>query len=229
MALGIRLRRFARKASSRTRRAALAPFVRVQPDPTLVRLGSAGCDWWVPDDAVVPGAVAYCAGAGEDISFDLELNRRGMDVVALDTTPRAAAYVASVDPGDDWITFVPVGMWTKRAALTFHAPADPREVSYTLLELQRTGRSRAVDSLPAITAAGGHDHVDLLKLDIEGAESSVLPDLLRTGPHSPVVRFEYDQPQPARKLRRLLAAFHEAGYVLVCRERWNCTLRMAKA
>src|SRR5262245_22754337 len=71
--LGIHRRRFARKASSRTRRAALGPLVRVQPDPTLVRLGSAGCGWWVPADVVVPGAVAYCAGAGEDITFDLEL------------------------------------------------------------------------------------------------------------------------------------------------------------
>jgi FkbM family methyltransferase len=227
--LGLRLRCFARKASSRTRRAALGPLVRVRPDPTLVRLGSAGCGWWVPADVVVPGAVAYCAGAGEDITFDLELHRRGLDVVTLDPTPRAAAHVASVDPGDDRFTFVPVGLWTERATLTFHAPADPRDVSYSVLDLQHTGGARAleaeVDSLGSPMADQGHDHVDLLKVDIEGAESTVLPDLLRTGPRPPVVCFEYDQPQPARGLLRLLAAFREAGYALVSRERWNFTVR----
>jgi FkbM family methyltransferase len=229
--VGIRLRRFVRKASSRSRRAALAPLVRVRPDPSLVRLGSAACGWWVPADVAVPGAVAYCAGAGEDISFDLALHRRGLDVVTLDPTPRAAAHVAAVDPGDDRFTFVPVGLWTERATLTFHAPADPRDVSYSLLDLQHTGEQRAlvaeVDSLASLMAARGHDHVDLLKVDIEGAESTVLPDLLETGLRPPVVCFEYDQPQSARGLLRLLAAFREAGYALVARERWNFTVRLS--
>ncbi len=77
MAAGIRVRRVARKASSRSRRTLLAPLLRVRDDPTLVRLGSPGGGWWVPESVVRAGAVAYCAGAGEDVTFDLELHRRG--------------------------------------------------------------------------------------------------------------------------------------------------------
>jgi hypothetical protein len=73
-------------------------------------------------------------------------------------------------------------------------------------------------------AANGHDHVDLLKVDIEGAESAVLPRLVRDGPHPQVVCFEYDQPQSSLALLRLLRAFRGAGYELVHRERWNFTV-----
>jgi len=219
---------WARRASSRSRRTLLAPALRVRPDPTLVRLGSQGCGWWVPAEVVRPGAVAYCAGAGEDISFDLELHRRGMDVVTIDPTPRAVAHVATVHPGGDRFTFVPVGLWYERAELTFHAPADARDVSHSVMDLQHTGLERAftasVDSLAGIMAANGHDHVDLLKVDIEGAESAVLPRLARDGPHPQVVCFEYDQPQSSLALLRLLRAFRGAGYELVHRERWNFTL-----
>lgn len=64
----------------------------------MVRLGSDGCGWWVPKAVVRPRAIAYCAGAGEDISFDLELHRRGLTVVTIDPTPRAIAHVDSVQP-----------------------------------------------------------------------------------------------------------------------------------
>jgi FkbM family methyltransferase len=228
MGTGITLRRAARKASSRARRTLLAPALRVHDGPALVRLGSPGGGWWVPGDVLAPGNVAYCAGAGEDISFDLELHRRGLDVVTIDPTPRAGAHVRAVAPGDHRFHFVPVGLWHERTELTFYAPHDPRDVSHSVLNLQHTRQDRAfiatVDTLSGIMAGQGHDHIDLLKVDIEGAESSVLPDLLRAGPHPRVVCFEYDQPQSSWRLLRMLDAFRETGYRLVRRERWNFTL-----
>ena len=198
-----------------------------------MRLGSPGGGWWVPGDHVQPGAVAYCAGAGEDVSFDLELWRRGLDVVTIDPTPRAQTHVRSVDPGDARFRFVPLGLWHEPDELTFYAPDDPHDVSHSVANLQHTGPERAftarVDSLPGIMAAAGHDHVDVLKVDIEGAESTVLPHLLRTGPHPPVVCFEYDQPQSSRALLRLLRRFRDHGYALVRMERWDFTLRRAEA
>jgi FkbM family methyltransferase len=221
------LRRLRRKVSSRTRRALLTPFLHVEVEPGLVRLGSAACGWWVPEDVVRPGAVAYCAGAGEDISFDLELHRRGMDVVTIDPTPRAIAHVRRVAPSDDRFTFLPMGLWDEPGELTFYAPADAG-VSHSVLNLQRTpagdGFTATVDSLASMMAAQGHDHIELLKVDIEGAESTVLPQLLRDGLHPRVVCFEYDQPQSSAALLRLLAAFRASGYRLVRRERWNFTL-----
>ncbi len=231
--MGTSARRFVRKASSRSRRALLAPLLQVEDDPTLVRLGSARGGWWVPDEVLRPGAIAYCAGAGEDISFELELWRLGLDVVTIDPTPRAAAHIRDAAPTDERFRFVAVGLWTEPGELTFYAPDDPGDVSHSVVNLQRTGVDRAftapVDSLAGIMATQGHDHVDLLKADIEGAESTVLPELLRTGPHPAAVCFEYDQPQSLRGLLRLLRAFRNGGYALVRQERWNFTLRREAA
>ena len=227
-----RVRRLRRKVSTRARRTLLTPFLRIEDDPSVVRLGSPGCGWWVPAGVVRPGAVAYCAGAGEDISFDLELHRRGMHVVTIDPTPRAIAHVQQVDPRDERFTFVPMGLWDGPAELTFYAPADTADVSHSVLNLQRTGDASAftakVDELASIMAAQGHERIDLLKVDIEGAESRVLPHLLDVGPLPTVVCFEYDQPQSSRALLRLLRGFEEHHYRLARREKWNFTLVRTK-
>ena len=228
------VRRLARKVSTRSRRTLLTPVLRIEDDPSLVRLGSQDCGWWVPLDAVRPEAIAYCAGAGEDITFDLELHRRRMHVFTIDPTPRAVAHVAAVDPGDDRFTFVRMGLWHEPDELTFYAPADPADVSHSVFNLQRTDAADSftarVDTIDSIMASHRHDHVDLLKLDIEGAESSVLPHLLRDdGPRPSVVCFEYDQPQSSTALLRLLSTFRDRGYRLIRREKWNFTLRRASA
>ena len=212
--------------SSRSRRLVLGPFLGVRHQVAVVRLGSHGCGWWVPEAVVRPGAVAYCAGAGEDISFDLELHRRGLTVVTIDPTPRAIAHVDSVRPDDDRFTFLPVGLWHEPAELSFYGPANPSAVSHSVVNLQRTTQSftARVDSLANLMAAQGHDHIDLLKVDIEGAESTVLPQLLEHGPRPAVVCFEYDQPQSSRSLLRLLGRFRVNGYDLVHNERWNFTM-----
>jgi FkbM family methyltransferase len=224
--VGVRARTFLRLASSRSRRTAMQPLLRARSGVELVRLGSRGSGWWVPVDAVVAGAVAYCAGAGEDISFDLELHRRGLTVVTIDPTPRAIAHVESVKPDDERFTFVPVGLWHEPGELTFYAPDDPGSVSYSALNLQRTSEHfvAKVQPLAGIMRELGHDRIDLLKVDIEGAESKVLPHLIDHGPHPAVVCFEYDQPQSVWRLQGLLRRFRQAGYELVRQERWNFTL-----
>lgn len=75
---------------------------------SLVRLGSDYGGWWLPRDAVTSGAVAYCAGAGEDISFDLALHEAGVRVTTFDPTPRAIAYVTEMNPGPPF-RFLPIG------------------------------------------------------------------------------------------------------------------------
>ena len=43
----------------------------------LVRLGTDLCGWWLPEFILRPRAVAYCAGAEDDISFALALHDPG--------------------------------------------------------------------------------------------------------------------------------------------------------
>src|SRR5437899_2285157 len=90
----------------------------------LIRLGTEYGGWWIPSSVIQPGTVAYCAGAGEDISFDVALYERGCRVVTFDPTPRAIEYVRRTGPRDKRFHFVPVGWWDEDTDLPFFAPRD---------------------------------------------------------------------------------------------------------
>ncbi|HEY6003537.1 MAG TPA: FkbM family methyltransferase, partial [Anaeromyxobacter sp.] len=61
----------------------------------------------------------------------------------------------------------------------------------------------------------GHQRIDLLKMDIEGAEYAVLENMLATGVRPRIVCVELEHPSPVRNVRTVLA-LRRAGYD-VCR------------
>ncbi len=69
----------------------------------------------------------------------------------------------------------------------------------------------------------GHDHLDLLKLDIEGAEHETIRALLRDGLRPAVLCVEFDQPEPLALGLATTAALRAAGYRLVKLDWFNLT------
>lgn len=206
-------------------RYALRTLLRPAPPADLVRLGSDYGGWWVPTSAARPGGIAYCAGVGEDITFDVALHDRGCDVVSIDPVPRAAAHVASHGPVSGRFTFHPYGLAAADGVVAFFPPKDPRHVSYSMVNLQRTSVATElpVRSLRTLLADSGHDRIDILKLDIEGAEYEVLSQLLVDGPLPTVLCVEFDQPVPLRRTVRMSRRLTAVGYRVAKVERFNVT------
>jgi FkbM family methyltransferase len=218
---------FSRKVMSRARRATFGTLIGALPTRPrgLVRLGTDYGGWWVPLDYIRPGAVAYCVGAGEDVSFDLELLARGCTVRTIDPTPRAIEYVRSLNLRTERFTFVPVGLGHP-GRRRMYAPRDSRHVSHSLVNLQRTSNYIEVDVMTPgeLMRRLGDDHIDLLKVDVEGAEYEVIEWLLRENVRPHVLCIEFDQPQPIRRSRRALRALQNVGYSLVHVEGFNSLL-----
>jgi len=191
----------------------------------LIRLGTVYGGWWVPPDEIGFGKLAYCAGAGEDISFDLALHERGCRVVTFDPTPRAIEHVRTHAPSDERFQFCPVGWWDGDAELRFWAPRDPSHVSHSIVNLQKTDEFfvGAVKPVCALMKELGDESVDLIKMDIEGAEYRVIRSLLGSGPRPRVLCVEFDQPQPIWRTASAVMRLRAAGYSLVKVERWNYT------
>lgn len=191
----------------------------------LVRLGSRYGGWWVPTSVLTPGAVAYCAGAGEDVTFDLELLDRGLRVTTFDPTPRSVEYVDSLKIENERFHFVPVGWWSEDAEVDLYAPGDPAHVSYSALDLQGTGESITVPVQRVATLARelGDGALDLIKMDIEGAEMVVIPDLLSSGPLPRVLCVEFDKVRPLREVISLIRRVKRAGFVPARSEGRNVT------
>jgi FkbM family methyltransferase len=141
-------------------------------------LGTEYGGWAVPRGVIEPGWVCYCAGAGIDISFDVELVRRfGCEVLTLDPTDEAREVFARVAGGEPRLRFEQVAVWSSDGELRMFRAADPSHQTLSADNLQRTDRTVTVParSLPSLMRAHGHERIDLLKLDVEGAEYELLP------------------------------------------------------
>lgn len=218
-------RRIYRSIANRLRHRSLKAYLRPREGSDLVRLGSDHGGWWLPQGVARPGAVAYLGGAGEDITLDLELHERGCLVRTIDPTPRAIAYVQSVAPASDRFQFLPVGLWDVEDTIEFFAPSQPQFVSHSAVNLFDTepAFTAFVKPVHQIMSEVGDDHVDILKLDIEGAEHRTLEALVANGPLPEALCVEFDQPQPLRRIVDRVRKLRAAGYELRKIEDWNYT------
>jgi FkbM family methyltransferase len=197
----------------------------------LVRLGSDYGGWWVPEQAISTGGCAYCAGVGIDVTFDVALiDRYDCEVWAFDPTPSVIDAVVGWDTPDRW-HFEPVGLWDRESTIRFYAPARLNHGSLSATNAQRTEDfiEARVEALPAIMRRLGHDRLDILKMDIEGAEGRVLESMLSSGIRPTVLCVEFDQPEVPWRTRRRVRALLAGGYVLVRVEYWNYTFLLADA
>ncbi|TXH32183.1 MAG: FkbM family methyltransferase [Actinobacteria bacterium] len=161
-----------------------------------VRLGSASCGWLVPADWEVEAPVCVCVGAGEDISFDVALaDTRGAQVFILDPTPRAVAHVAAALSGRDDIAFRPWAVWSEDTEVELYEPANPSHVSHSIVNLQSTARSFVAPArtIATVMSEFSLNHVDLLKLDIEGAEYAVIQAVLDSKADVGIINVEFDE------------------------------------
>lgn len=163
-----------------------------------VRLGSSGYGGWTiyPGSHLGPGSIVYSVGVGEEISFDLALIERfGCELIAFDPTPKSIAWLKQQQLPNK-LQFYPWGLAGADGYASFQAPNDPRHVSYRIVNDDQSAVKCKVYRLSTIMNKLGHERLDLLKMDIEGAEYEVIADMGGDG----------------RKPRQLLLEFHHGMY-----------------
>jgi FkbM family methyltransferase len=216
---------------NRVARAAVRVRLPVLERRDIVRLGSDYGGWWVPEQAIKAGDRAYCAGVGDDVTFDVALiDRCGCEVWAFDPTPRVIEAVPRWDMPERW-HFEAVGLWDQEEVIRFYFPALRNHGSLSATNAQGTERfvEGQVESLPAIMRRLGHDRLDLLKMDVEGAEGRVLDSMLASDIRPTVLCVEFDQPEVPWRTRRRVRALLAAGYAVVKVEHWNYTFLFVEA
>ncbi len=199
----------------------------VEPRRDLERLGSDYGGWVIPVSLLSEDSVCYLAGVGEDISFDLSLIERfGCRVHAFDPTPRAAEHVARTAPSTPKFTFHQVGLWSSDERLRFYAPSNRSHVSHSIVNLHGTADYFEADcrSVSSLMEELGHPRLNLLKLDVEGAEHEVLGSVLQARIFPKIICVEFDQPTPVSRTVGAVRRVLDAGYDLVCIDDWNYTM-----
>ena len=178
--------------------------------------------WWFTPDGLNADSVVYSLGVGDDIDFDLSLiEKYGVHVHAFDPTPSSIDMLDSRELPRQF-DFHPWAVTAADGSLTFYPrlkkDGSKSDVMYTMIAEDETV-SDAIEvpaySLSTISEKLGHRQIDLMKMDIEGAEYEVLDGLLASPikPTQLLVEFHHRFPGIGlEKTAEVIERLREAGY-----------------
>lgn len=224
----------------------------IEPIVPTERIGTPYGGWLIPENWLAPDSTCYLVGAGEDISFDLGVAAKyNCDVHIFDPTPRAVAHFEEVvqnlkqnkpaqcntSPSGHYpiyppalagrLHFHPLGIWDEDTTLRFFAPQNEAYVSHSLVNLQRSERHIEVPvrRLSGMMQELGHERLDLLKLDIEGAEYQVIRSILEDDTPIDILCIEFDESAANHldtkyldRIEEALQSLLKAGFRVVAKE-----------
>ena len=188
---------------------------------TRITYGNRFADWTFCPDNIDEHAVIYSFGVGEDVSFDLKLiGHFKLQVHGFDPSPRSIEWVGKQRLGENFL-FYPYGLAAKDGSITFSEPAEANIHSLKITDVATGGdaglktHQLPVHRLPTILQMLGHERIDILKMDIEGAEYDVIDDIINSPVPIAQVLIEFHHRFPnigIGKTRMAIARLNEAGY-----------------
>lgn len=127
-------------------------------------------------------SIVYSFGIGEDISFDTDILRNhSCSVFGFDPTPKSIRWINDQDLPEGFV-FHDCGLDSKSGTAIFYLPENDAHVSGSVIQQNNVSAKKAVDvkmkSFSDIASSLEHTRVDLLKMDIEGSEYSVIDSLI---------------------------------------------------
>ena len=198
----------------------LNPHSKLSPFKNIIHVGSKTHGYYLPENFITGSSVCYLVGAGEDISFDTELVvNYGCKVFILDPAPEGINHFnllkSKVENGEKifvghkdtpfyyrinkeqlkTITYLEKGVWDADTIIKFYEPTLDNYASHSIELFQESGRfiEVPVDRLSNIMKSFGHTSIDLLKLEIEGAEYKVIETIIEDKLDIKAILVEYDE------------------------------------
>ena len=118
-------------------------------------------------------------------TWDLEMiHRFGVTVHAFDPSPESVTWATEHHVHDNYV-FHPVGIAANDGVLKLYPPPTKRTVHWSSVNRGGAREQDAIEApvkrLSTIAAELGHDRIDVLKIDIDGSEYEVVPDILASG------------------------------------------------
>lgn len=189
------------------------------------RIGGA-VSWNVKMQGIDEKSFVISAGAGHDISFELDLvARTGCRLVLLDPSPTGCKTVGNMKLPPE-ITFESTALSDRTGHIILAKPVNMLEGSWRVA-VDGDGDEMACTTITEIMDRYSKSSIDLLKIDIEGFEYQVLQDMLiRKIPVKQICVEIHQGPEFGKTRRdrwRLIYHLYRSGYRLIHSVGWDHT------
>jgi|UniRef100_A0A6C0CID3 FkbM family methyltransferase len=225
----------------------------------LIKLGTNYGGWFIPKDIKLDeNSIIYSGGVGEDMSFDLILNDKyKCNILLIDPTNRAITHfeevknyfknnemftgniqndyydnIKSLKPDMTKFCYENIGLWDKKDQLKFFFQNNPNNVSQSVIT-NMFGNNYSVvevDTIKNIMNKYNHNKIDLLKLDIEGAEVQVLENMLCDKIYPKYLCIEFDlklkNKDVNNKTETIIQKLLKEGYNILINDDLNITFEL---
>jgi FkbM family methyltransferase len=197
-------------------------------------LGSAYGEWDLVTKTIDSNSIVYSFGIGFNASFDTDLiDRFNLVIHAFDPTPESIRWVKKQGFSNNFIMHE-YGIAGHDGNVLLYPLENPKAIQKTILPRPST-RERAitvqVKKLSSIMNELGHNRIDVLKMDITGAEYNVIDNIEKSGirPHQILIKFHHRFPGVGiRKSREAINKIRAMGYHLFSVSRSNKKLGFIK-
>ncbi len=183
--------------------------------------GKRYADWTFCPDHLDELSVIYSFGVGEDVSFDLKLIEHfNLHIQAFDPSPRSIKWVQEQNFTEAF-HFHPFGLAAQDGSITFSEPAQAGINSLRISDTAGEGDAGAkthvlpVHRLSTIMKKLGHERIDIIKMDIEGAEYAAINDIIDSSLPVSQILIEFHhrfQNIGIEATRRAISKLNNAGY-----------------
>ena len=140
--------------------------------------------------------------------------------------------IEKLNPNFKKIYYVNEGLWDKEGELKFYRQDNPQYVSQSLVDniFGSTYDVVKVTTIATIMKNHNHTKIDLLKLDIEGAEVKVLNNMLDCNIYPKYLCIEFDlylkRKDIDNKTQKLIDRLVQVGYKVLKNDNFNITFML---
>ena len=173
------------KTKQRFRRKRLFDLGIIPKEIDTAKLYGGNHGWVVDYSKLNSNSVVYSVGVGSNIDFDLALiEELKLAVYAFDPTPRSIEWIKKQSLSKSF-NFIPVGLGSNDGEMEFFPPRKESSTHFSPIDrydnLGVETIKAPVKTLKSLAQEFGHQTIDLLKMDIEGAEYDVIDNLEEQG------------------------------------------------
>ncbi len=178
--------------------------------------------FYIHPDILNENSIIYSFGIGKDISFDLAcIKNHHCEIFAFDPTPKSIEWIARQKLPKQF-HFHNYGISNSETGLVdFYLPVNPKGISGSLVAHDAVDKGRTINVLMKtfndITSELKHYHIDVLKIDIEGAEYEVLENIIESPVTIDQLLIEFHDRNfdlPEYKSKRIVQQLAKEGYYI---------------